>query len=217
MRVIIVDDHSLFRAGLVALFDSQQDFDVVGEAGTLKDAIKLIEGQLPEIVIMDVGLPDGSGIDAIPDILEIQQDISIVLLTIHASDDLTFTAIRRGAKGFLIKDIPMTALLSALRGLKYGELAVSRATLSRMVDELLPFSAPAKIDGVHVETSLSQREIEILTELGAGYENSEISERLSISENTVRVHVYNIVKKLKLSSRREASAFARRNGLTVDK
>ena len=216
MRVIIVDDHSLFRAGLVTLFDSQPDFEVVGEAGTLEDALELIDSQRPEIVIMDVGLPDGSGIDAIPDVLEIQQDISIVLLTIHASDDLAFTAIRRGAKGFLIKDIPMTALLSSLRGVKYGELAVSRVTLSRMVEELLPFSAPAKADGLNAETSLSQREIEILTELGAGYENSAIAERLSISENTVRVHVYNIVKKLKLSSRREASAYARRNGLTVE-
>ena len=213
MQVIVVDDHSLFRAGLKALFDSQPDFEVVGEAGTLKDAIALVKSQQPDLVLMDVGLPDGSGVDLIPDILQGNQNTNIVLLTIHASEELAFAAIRHGAKGFLQKDIPMEALLTALRRLEYGELAISRSMLSQMVDELTPLAVNKKINEPATEITLTGREIEVLEELGSGYYNNEIAEHLTISENTVRVHVHRILKKLGLHNRREASAYARRNGL----
>jgi len=212
MRVIVVDDHSLFRAGLKALFDSQPDFEVVGEAGTVKDAVALVRSQQPDLVLMDIGLPDGSGIDVIPDMLDETKKINIVLLTVHASEELAFTAIRHGAKGFLQKDIPMEALLTALRRLECGELAISRSMLSQMVDELSPLAFHKKNSGSS-EVTLTGREIEVLEELGSGYYNNEIAEHLSISENTVRVHVHRILKKLDLHNRREASAYARRNGL----
>jgi len=212
MRVIVVDDHSLFRAGLKALFDSQPDFEVVGEAGTIKDAVALVRSQQPDLVLMDIGLPDGSGIDVIPDMLDETKKINIVLLTVHASEELAFTAIRHGAKGFLQKDIPMEALLTALRRLECGELAISRSMLSQMVDELSPLAFHKKNSGSS-EVTLTGREIEVLEELGSGYYNNEIAEHLSISENTVRVHVHRILKKLDLHNRREASAYARRNGL----
>ena len=213
MRVIIVDDHSLFRAGLIALFSSQPDFEVVGEAGTLKDAVALVKSKQPDLVLMDVGLPDGSGVDVIPDIMQGDRNTNIVLLTIHASQELAFAAIRHGAKGFLQKDIPMEALLTALRRLEFGELAISRSMLSQMVDELSPLAVNKKSNGSSADITLTGREVEVLEELGSGYYNNEIAEHLSISENTVRVHVHRILKKLGLHNRREASAYARRNGL----
>jgi DNA-binding NarL/FixJ family response regulator len=214
MRLIIVDDHSLFRSGLAHLFNSQPDFEVVAEASTIKDAIELIELHHPDLILMDVGLPDGSGLDAITKILHKDQDAKIVFLTIHASEESAFTAIRLGAKGFLIKDIAAPALLTALRGLQRGELAVSRRVLSRFVNELIPLHAIRGGDKNGVEVTLTNREIEVLSGLGAGDSNIAISQRLSISENTVKIHVHNILHKLKVQSRQDAAAYARRHGLT---
>lgn len=213
MKTIIVDDHSLFRDGLARLLTSQPDFQLVGQAGSIREAVSLVETQKPDLVIMDLGLPDGSGEKTISQILEKSQNIHVVFLTIHASEELAFTAIRRGARGFLMKDISATALLSALRRLKRGELAVSRATLSRMLGELLPITS-ARGSGENASAgSLTIREIEILAEVGAGFSNTEIAENLSISENTVRVHVHNILQKLNFHNRYEAAVYARRHGL----
>jgi two-component system nitrate/nitrite response regulator NarL len=216
MKIILVDDHSLFRAGLVHLFASQRDFEVVGEASTIKEALLLIRAKRPDIIMMDVGLPDGSGIDAIPRILQEKEDINIVMLTIHASDESAFASIRLGARGFLAKDISTVALLTALRGLKRGELAVSRAVLCRYVTELLPFSSPRTGNPDAASVALTFREIELLSELSTGGSNSEIAQRLSISEHTVKIHVHNILRKLKLQSRQEAAAYAHRHGLGRD-
>lgn len=213
MRLIIVDDHSLFRSGLVTLFTSQPDFELVGEAGSIREALALIEMKHPDLILMDLGLSDGSGIDAVSKILQIKQDVNIVILTIHGSDENAFAAIRHGAKGFLIKDISAPALLSALRHLEQGELAVSRSTLSRFVDEYMPFIAPRAGDRVGADVTLTLREIEVLAEMGSGASNAEIARQLSITENTAKVHVHNILHKLKLQSRQEASAYARRLGL----
>ena len=213
MRVLLVDDHSLFRSGLAHLFNSQPDFDVVGEADTIKGALALVETHQPDLIIMDVGLPDGSGLDAVTKILHKKPDANIVFLTIHASEESVFTAIRLGAKGFLIKDIASPALLTALRGLQRGELAVSRRTLSRYVNELIPLHSIRGGDTNGIETTLTMREIDVLAGLGAGNSNSEIARLLSISENTVKIHVHNILHKLKMPGRQEAAAYARRHGL----
>ncbi|MFZ5921503.1 MAG: response regulator [Chloroflexota bacterium] len=213
MKTIIVDDHSLFRDGLARLLTSQPDFQLVGQAGTIREAVSLVETQKPDLVIMDLGLPDGSGEKTISQILEKSRNVNVVFLTIHASEELAFTAIRHGARGFLMKDIPATALLSALRRLKRGELAVSRATLSRMLDELLPIVSARSNTDSQSQASLTIREIEILAEMGAGFSNAEIAENLSISENTVRVHVHNIMQKLNFHNRQETANYARKHGL----
>lgn len=214
MKLIIVDDHSLFRSGLAHLFNTQPDFEVLGEADTIKNALILLETCHPDLVLIDVGLPDGSGLDAITKILHKKPDVNIVFLTIHASEETAFTAIRLGAKGFLLKDIAAPALLTALRGLQKGELAVSRRVLSHYVNELLPLSSTRGGDKNGIETTLTRREIEMVAALGAGESNSEIARRFSISENTVKIHVHNVLYKLKLQSRQEVAAYARRHGLT---
>lgn len=214
MKVIIVDDHSLFRSGLVNLFSAQPDFQVVGEAGNLKEMLSLVEDQNPDLILMDLGLPDGLGIDALPKILNHNPDANIVFLTIHASDENAFAALRNGARGFLLKDISAQALLSALRRLERGELAVSRAVLSRFVKEYLPFITQRSGDKAAAGVTLTLREVQILSELSAGESNPEIASRLSITENTVKVHIHHILNKLKLQNRQEAAAYARRLGLS---
>lgn len=214
MRLILVDDHSLFRGGLIHLFNSQPDFEVLAEAASIKETLALVETHQPDLILMDVGLPDGSGLDAITKILHKKPDVHIVFLSIHAPEESVFTAIRLGAKGFLMKDIAAQALLTALRGLQRGELAVSRKILSHYVEELRPLHAPRGGDMESIEVTLTYREIEVLAALGAGDSNSEIARRLSISENTVKIHVHNVLHKLELPGRRDAAAYARRHGLT---
>lgn len=214
MKLILVDDHSLFRSGLLHLFNSQPDFEVVGEASTIKEAVPLLKTKHPELVLMDLGLPDGSGIDAIPEILQIDPKINIVFLTIHGSDEIAFTALQMGAKGFLLKDISAPALLTALRGIKNDELAVPRKTLSRFVNDLKPFFFRGRGgENNNSEVTLTKREIDVLIALGEGDNNEAIAKRYSISKNTVKVHVHNILRKLKVQSRYEAAAYARRIGL----
>lgn len=213
MRVIVVDDHALFRGGLISLFRSQPDFEVVGEAGTIQEALFLLESQHPDLILMDLGLPDGSGIEAIPKILAKRPRVRIVVLTIHASDELAFSAIRLGAHGFLLKDIAAPGLLAALRGLERGELAVSRPVIGHFVGEILHFISPRSWDDGRVHASLTPRQIQVLAELASGDGNREIATRLSVSENTVKVHVHNILHKLELRSRQDAAEYARRHGL----
>jgi len=211
--MILVDDHSLFRSGLLYLFNSQPDFEVVGEAGTIKEAIPLVKTKRPDIVLMDLGLPDGSGIEAVAKILQVDPDINIVFLTIHGSDELAFNAIQLGAKGFLQKDISANALLTALRSLEREELAVPRKVLSRFVEDLKPFlSHHLGRENATTEVTLTRREIDILIALSEGDSNKAIAKRYSISENTVKVHVHNILRKLKLQSRYEAAKYAQRVG-----
>jgi len=216
MKLIIVDDHSLFRSGLVNLFNSQHDFEVVGEASTIKEALSLVETRHPDLILMDLGLPDGSGVDAISKILQKKPNVYIVFLTIHASEELAFAAIRLGAKGFLLKDIAASALLNTLRRLKSGELAVSRLVLSHFIDEMMHLFTLRTGEKINANSTLTLREIEVIVELSTGDSNREIAQRLFISENTVKVHVHEILRKLKLNSRQEVAEYARRHGLAEE-
>jgi two-component system nitrate/nitrite response regulator NarL len=213
MKIIVVDDHSLFRSGLVNLFNSQNDFEVVGEAGTIQETLALVETRQPDLIVMDVGLLDGSAVDATSKILQKKPNVDIVFLTIHASEQLAFAALRLGAKGFLLKDIAAPALLNALRGLRRGELAVSRLILSHYIRETKLLSSVRTGERISSDSILTFREMQMITELSTGDSNREIAQRLSISENTVKVHVHDILRKLKLNSRQEVAEYARRHGL----
>jgi DNA-binding NarL/FixJ family response regulator len=214
MRILIVDDHVLFREGLVALLDSQPDFEIVGEASTAEEAVCKAAQLKPQLVLLDVGLPDGSGLDALKGIMAECPETMVVMLTIHETDEVLFTAIRNGAKGFLLKNTPTPKLFASLRGLLRGEAALSRSMATRIVTE---FSRLGRVQpngdfGKEVET-LTTREMEVLRMLAADASNREIANRLVISENTVKIHVHKILNKLQLPNRREAGRFARRVGL----
>jgi two-component system NarL family response regulator len=212
MRILIVDDHPLFREGLVSLLNSQADFSVVGQAGSVAEAIALAHELGPDLILMDFGLPDGTGLDAIEAILADLPKTSIVFLTVHDEDDRLFAAIRGGAKGYLLKNVPASKLLAYLRAVEDGEAALSGAMTSRVLSEFARLSTAHETDR-SVVSELTWREMEVLRQVATGATNREIAKRLVITENTVRNHVSKILEKLDLRNRREAADFARRHRL----
>lgn len=207
MRVLLVDDHILFREGLLSLLDSQPDIDVVGEAGSVGEGIEMTRDLQPDLVLMDFSLPDGTGLDATQTILSEYPKTKIVFLTVHEEDDRLFAAIRSGAKGYLLKNVPIAKLLTFLRGVERGEAAISPTMTSRVFNEFARLEPKGDLSS---PVELTTRELEVLRELVKGASNREISDHLVIAENTVKNHVRNILSKLDLKNRREAAEFARK-------
>jgi NarL family two-component system response regulator LiaR len=192
---------------MASLLDSQPDLSVVGEAASAPEAIELARKLQPDLVLLDLGLPPGNGLDAMRAILADRPETNIVFLTVHEEDEMLFAAIRGGAKGYLLKNTPIAKLLPYLRGIELGEAAITPLLARRILDEFSrtrPSSEPDSSLG-----ELTGREAEVLRELSTGATNSEIAKRLVISERTVKNHVSHILSKLHLQNRREAIRFAR--------
>jgi DNA-binding NarL/FixJ family response regulator len=210
MKILIVDDHILFREGLVSLLKKQPDFQVIGEAGTVDEAVQLAIARSPDVILMDFSLPDGTGLDATQAILSHLPKTKIVFLTVHETDDRLFSAVRSGAKGYLLKNIPVTTLLASLRALDAGEMAISPSMSTRIIEEYAQNPPYTSHNNPSVNSSLTAREVEILSLISKGSTNREIAQKLVISENTVKNHIHNILEKLGLKNRREALQYARR-------
>ena len=209
MKIIIVDDHVLFREGLAAIIRSESDIEIVGQAGTVQEAIQLVGAIKPDMVLMDFGLPDGTGADATRAILKEDPKCKIIFLTMSEEDEHLFAAIRSGAKGYLLKNMRPSKLVSTLRSVQKGESALSRSMTLRLMEELARTNEPPRTG----DPTLTRRELEVLRELASGLSNAEIAEHLFISENTVKYHVHSILEKLNLSDRRDATIYAREHGL----
>jgi two-component system NarL family response regulator len=212
MRVLIVDDHILFREGLVGLLRSQPDMEVVGECGTVREAVEQAGRTKPDVVLMDFSLPDGTGVEATKEILTDQPETAVIFLTVHDNDERMILAMRSGARGYLLKNLSVSKLLASLRALERGEAAISRVMMAKVLEEFAQSTPPVSQEPSPL-VGLTSREIEVLQELADGITNQEIATRLYISENTVKNHIHNILEKLNLSNRREAIDFARKNGL----
>jgi DNA-binding NarL/FixJ family response regulator len=213
LNILIVDDHILFREGLVSMLSNYPEISVVGEAATVRGAIEKSIELHPDLVLLDISLPDGSGIDALGGILVRRPDTKIVMLTINETDDLLISAIRNGAAGYLLKNIPISKLVKILHGVVNGEAALSRKMTARIMEEFSQVGKTQQFIAQNVNSQsalLTTRESEILQLLGNGATNQEIAERLVISVNTVKVHVHNILEKLDLRNRREAAKYASR-------
>lgn len=207
IRIVIVDDHVILRDGLVGILDGQPDFEVVGEAGSVADALEIVRASKPDLVLMDYGLPDGTGLEATREILASYPQTNVVLLTVHEEDDLLFDAVRSGAKGYLLKNISSKEMLAKLRGLSQGDAAISPAQISRILSEFARTASPQPADQEET-TPLTDRELEVLRLIVMGVSNQEIGARLHISVHTVKNHMHNILDKLKVGSRREAAEVA---------
>jgi len=205
--ILIVDDHVLFRDGLIGLFNSTQDFHVVGEAGTVDEGVEKALRHKPDIILMDFSLPDGTGLDATKYILDEMPDCKIIFLTVYETDENLLNAIKLGAKGYLLKNVSSSSLMASLRALAHGEIAMSRKMMSRALEasNLTPPTIPSEL-----LEKLSSREIEVLYELRSGRTNAEIAQRLYLSENTVKHHVRSIFGKLDVDNRREARQIAQK-------
>ena len=209
-KILIIDDQILFREGLMSLLRSTPDFDMVGCAGSVFEGSELAVLHKPDIILMDFSLPDGTGLDATRAILARLPDCKIVFLTVYETDENLFAALRLGAKGYLLKNVSSTDLLSSLRALDRGEVAVSRKMMSSVLNEFSHSPLPdSSLENLLMK--LSPREMDILREIEAGATNLEIAEHLFLSVNTVKHHIRNILSKLNLKNRREAASLAHQN------
>lgn len=211
-KVLIVDDHVLFREGLISLFSTIPEFEVVGGGGTVHEGIVMAHELRPDIILMDFSLPDGTGLDATRAILSELPDCKIVFLTVHEKDEDLFTALRVGAKGYMLKNIPSTDLIAGLQALNRGEVALSRHMVSLVLDEFARMPSSSK-ENLELVSELSPREMDVLRELETGASNKKIAQRLYLSENTVKHHIRNVFSKLGVKNRRQAAAIARQLGL----
>lgn len=213
MKLLLVDDHLLFREGLSSLLSAQPDITIVGAAQSVAGAIAKTNELKPDIVLMDFTLPDGTGLEATKAILASRPATNIVFLSVHEDDDRLFAAIRTGAKGYLPKNISIADLVSYLRGVQSGVAAITPKFTTRLLNEFAR-SQTNPLENISSVGSLTTRELEVLRELETGASNQEIANRLYISERTVKNHVSNILGKLNLTSRFEAAEFARQHGLS---
>ncbi len=213
IRVLIVDDHILFQEGIASLLNKQSDMTVVGGAGSVKEAVVQSCLLQPDVVLMDFTLPDGTGLDATKAILSQRPSTKIVFLTVHTEDEHLIQAIRHGAKGYLLKNTPVTELLAYLRGLERGEAALPPTSVSRILDELA-HQLPANVEPEpEIMGQLTARQLDVLRALKNGATNKQIAQNLVISEQTVKNHISHILTSLNLHSRHEAASFARRHNL----
>lgn len=210
MKILLVDDHVLFREGLASIIRSEPDIEIAGLAGTVREAVEMAGRLKPDIILMDFTLTDGSGADATLLILAAQPDSRIIFLTMSEEDEDLFAAIRSGAKGYLLKDMHPSKLVTAIRSVYKGESALSRSMTLRLMNEL---SHTRKADNFQASPTLTRRELDVLRAIATGKTNHEIGDELFLSENTVKYHVHSILEKLHLKDRREAVGYARERGL----
>jgi two-component system nitrate/nitrite response regulator NarL len=214
MKVLIVDDHVLFRQGLVSLLRNETDFEVVGEAGSAREAIDMALELCPNLILMDFNLPDSSGVEAARAILSEILDCRIIFLTVHADDEKMLEAVRNGACGYLLKNVPIAQLMKAVRSTQNGEAAISRSMMAKVMHELARTTGQPLLEpNASSLEKLSTREIDVLRELSSGASNDEIARRLFISKNTVKHHVHSLLDKLEMENRKQLAKTAKRHGL----
>lgn len=208
IRVLIADDHALVRMGIRALIGTEPDMQLVAEASSGAEAIRLALAYQPDVILLDLVMPQTDGIEAIRRIREHQPGARILVLTSFATDDKLFPAIKAGALGYLLKDSRPEDLIRAIRQVHQGESSLHPAIARRVLEELArPSHQQPTTD------PLTARELEVLRLVARGLSNDDIARELVISEPTVRTHVSNVLSKLQLASRTQAALYALREGL----
>jgi DNA-binding NarL/FixJ family response regulator len=212
-RVLIVDDDDLMRAGLRAVLSSDKTVQVVGEASDGNQAVRRVRELRPDVVLMDVRMPDLDGIAATREVVAASQEVKVVILTTFEQDDYIFGALSAGASGFLLKRTSPESLIDAIQTVAGGDSLLSPSVTRRVIDQMARHPAPdAGVDARLDE--LTPREREVLEQLARGLSNSEIAAALFIEESTVKTHVKRILMKLRLRDRVQAVIFAYESGLT---
>lgn len=205
IKIILIDDHTLFRSGIKALLSRQSDFDVIGEAADGFTGIKLVEQMRPDIVLLDLDMPVMNGRETLAQILSSNPQQTVVMLTVSEDNDDLTECMRIGARGFLLKNINADFLLDSIRKAVDGDNVFSPEMTTRLVQSLI---SPVSPRADHLLSTLTPREMEILGYLAAGHSNKVIARHLDLAESTIKVHVQNILRKLNLSSRVQAAVYA---------
>lgn len=211
IRLLLVDDHEVVRSGLRMLLENEADVEIVGEAGTASEAVKAVIRLNPSVVLMDIGLPDLSGIEATRLIKQSQAETAIVALTIHEDEEYFFKMLEAGASGYVPKRAAPEELLTAIRAAARGEVYLYPSLAKVLVRDYFAQESTAKKD--QKVNGLTPREQEVLTYLAEGASNAEIADKLYISPKTVARHRENIMRKLNLHTRTDLVKYAIRKGI----
>ncbi|MFA9405990.1 MAG: response regulator, partial [Anaerolineales bacterium] len=204
-RILLVDDHEVVRVGLKALLEKHPDFEVVAEAGTARDAVEKTDSYKPDVVVMDIRLKGGSGIEACEEITESSPDTQVIMLTSYAEDEMLFSAIRAGAAGYVLKQIGGDDLVRAIEAVGRGEALLDPAVTQRVFQEV---RKAAREEEASAFAELTQQEMHVLQLVSEGQTNRQIAEMLFLGEGTVRNYVSSILSKLNVRNRAEAAAYA---------
>jgi two-component system response regulator NreC len=211
IRLLLVDDHEVVRSGLRMLLDDEEDVEIIAEAGTSQEALRRVGEDKPDVVVMDIGLPDESGISATRQIKEAHPEVAVVALTIHEDEEYFFRMLEAGASGYVPKRAASEELLTAIRLAAAGEVYLYPSLAKLLVKDYL--SQDVDLRSNRTLNGLTEREQEVLAHLADGASNPEIGETLYISPKTVARHRENIMRKLNLHSRTELVKYAIRKGI----
>ncbi|MFB3170964.1 response regulator transcription factor [Neobacillus sp. 179-C4.2 HS] len=210
MRILLVEDHPMFRDGLARMLESVEEFEVVGEAVTGEEAVQLAQKLRPNIILMDLNLPKMSGIEATKQIIQKQPETGVLVLTMYDDDSSVFAAMRAGARGYLLKEANRNEIIRAIQAVGDGEAIFSPSIARRM---MYYFESKSKQVQAEVFPQLTEREREVLDYIARGENNAGIAGVLRLNQKTVRNHVSNILSKLHASDRAHAIIMAREAGL----
>jgi DNA-binding NarL/FixJ family response regulator len=208
LRVMVVDDHALFRRGLEMVLGQEPDLDLVGEASDGQEAVQRAQELMPDVILMDVRMPKRSGIEATRQIRDALPHAKILMLTISDDEADLYEAIKAGAAGYLLKEIPIEEVAEAIRSVWAGQSRISPSMASKLLNEFAAMSKAADERPAMPTPKLTDREMEVLKLVAKGMNNRDIAKELFISENTVKNHIRNILEKLHLHSRMEAVVYA---------
>ncbi|AKP12300.1 TPA: response regulator transcription factor [Neisseria gonorrhoeae] len=210
IKIILIDDHTLFRSGIKALLSRQHGFEVIGEAADGLSGIKMISRLQPDVVLLDLDMPGMNGREALSQIISINPQQAVIMLTVSEDSDDLAECMRIGARGYLLKNINADFLLESIRKAAEGDNVFSPEMTAKLVKSLI---SPQPAQRTQALSSLTPRELEILGYLAAGHSNKIIARHLDLAESTVKVHVQNLLRKLNLSSRVQAAVYAIRHNV----
>lgn len=210
IRILLVDEQILIREGIAAIIRNEPGFEIAGQVETVEEAIERADRVKPDIILMDFPIADGTRVEGMRQILARQPDCKIVFLTQSEEGEHMLEAVRAGASGCLVKDMPSSKLITMLRSVYRGERALSRSLTLRLMKEVSCNGIPGQPNPLE---PLTVRELEVLEKIAVGKSNQEIAAEFFLSENTIKYHVHSLLSKLRLSDRKEAARYARENGL----
>ncbi len=211
IRILVVDDHAIVRDGIKLIMETVDELEVVGEAGNGREGLEQAEALKPDVVLMDLRMPEMDGLTTIKHLREDQPEIAIIILTTYNEDDLMYQGLQLGAQGYLLKDVDRQTLIRTIKAAAQGETLLQPEILQRIMSQ--GGVQPSEVKGRVGDTNLTERENEVMRGVAAGERNKEIAYRLGISERTVKAHLTHIFNKLGVDSRAGAVAIAVENGL----
>jgi DNA-binding NarL/FixJ family response regulator len=216
LKLLVVDDHAIFREGLRTLLDLEEDFDVIGEASRGDEAIAMVSEDPPDVILLDLHLPDGSGADFCADLLLASPDSKVLILSAYEADEEVTAALVNGASGYVLKTVGGGRLAENIRAVNRGEVLLAPSVAAKVVQQLsrLQEKTDRREEALSV---LTPREREVFVLASRGLKNAEIASELYLSEKTIKTHLRNIYNKLDLSSKAELRLFAVRMGLASGK